>query len=61
MIEAKMGVGKEWNPRFPRHSKYLSNKALLSSVQYVVIAIGKPLVSTRKNRPDTVGQPTSKF
>src|SRR4030095_6851185 len=29
-------------PRFSRHSKCLSNKAILSSVQNFMIAIGKP-------------------
>jgi len=30
-------------PRFSRHSKCLSKKAILSSVQNFVIAIGKPI------------------
>jgi hypothetical protein len=33
-----------FNPRFSRHSKCLSNKAVLSRVQNFVIAIGKPIV-----------------
>src|SRR5262245_56548858 len=35
-------------PRFPRHSKCLSKKALLSSVQNFVIAIGKPILKHKK-------------
>jgi hypothetical protein len=34
--------GVSYIPRFSRHSKCLSKKAILSSVQNFVIAIGKP-------------------
>ena len=35
--------GVSYIPRFSRHSKCLSKKAILSSVQNFVIAIGKPI------------------
>ena len=34
--------GVSFIPRFSRHTKYLSNKAILSGVQNFAIAIGKP-------------------
>jgi len=36
-------------PRFSRHSKCLSKKAILSSVQNFVIAIGKPIAKALGN------------
>src|SRR5215510_1048580 len=68
-VSLRMGVsesplpGVSCIPRFSRHSKCLSKKAILSSVQNFVIAIGKPVRILRepqfprhgRKRPYTIG------